>query len=50
MGDLALGDSVGDFFIEASGRTNDGNACVGIEGVEDAPRGDLKWSCKQPNI
>lgn len=41
MCDLLLGNSVGDFFVQTRGRTDDRNVGVGIETVEDATGSDL---------
>lgn len=35
MGDLVLGDAIGDFLIQAGLGTDDGHFGVGIEGMED---------------
>lgn len=42
MGDLFLGDSVGNFFVQSTGWADDSDAGIGVKGMEDAPRGDLR--------
>lgn len=42
VGDFVVGDSVGDFFIEAGGGTDDRYLGVGVEGMKDATCCDLE--------
>lgn len=44
MGDLGLGNSMGDFLVQARGWADDGDACIGVEAVEDSTSGDLRRS------
>lgn len=42
MCDLVLGDSEGDFFVEAGAGAYDSYVGVGVEAVEDAASSDLE--------